>query len=265
VASHALPRIGVSACLFHEDRARPVFNGRPLSYLENSMGRWIASGGALVYMIPPLVPDAAATAEAYADDLDGLVLQGGVDVSPRTYDEEPLRPEWAGDAVRDAYEIELVRAFYARGKPVLGVCRGHQILNVAFGGTLHQDIVTLVPGAHVHRDATVYERLAHEIDVAPGSELARTLGVAGRAKVNSVHHQSINRLAPGFEVDAYSAEDGVIEAAHLPGGSFVRGVQWHPEFTDPHDPSYLDNTPLLRAFLDAARRLYATRAETLRP
>ncbi len=248
----ALPRVGVSACLFHEDRSRPVFRGKPLHYLEGSMARWVASGGALVYMVPPPEPGAAATADAYADDLDGLVLQGGVDVSPRSYGEEPARPEWAGDAVRDAYEIALVRAFHARGKPVLGVCRGHQLLNVAFGGTLYQDIGAFVPGARVHRDADVYDELWHEIDVDPESDLARVFGASGRLKVNTVHHQAIRRLAPGFVADARSAEDGVVEAAHLPGGAFLRGVQWHPEFTPPGDPSYLDNAPLLRAFLDAA-------------
>lgn len=254
MAPRALPRVGVSACLFHEDRARPVFNGKPLHYLEGSMARWVASGGALVYMVPPPSPGAAATARDYADDLDGLVLQGGVDMSPKSYGEEPLKPEWAGDAVRDAYEIELVKAFHERGKPVLGVCRGHQVLNVAFGGTLYQDIVTLVPGARVHRDAGVYDRLWHEIDVEPGGDLARALGASGRVKVNSVHHQAIKDLAPGFVADARSAEDGVIEAAYRPGEAFLRGVQWHPEFTDLSDPSYLDNAPLLRAFLDAADR-----------
>ncbi|HEU4404929.1 MAG TPA: gamma-glutamyl-gamma-aminobutyrate hydrolase family protein [Polyangiaceae bacterium] len=262
----ALPRVGVSACLFHEDRSRPVFNGKPLYYLESSMARWLASGGALVYMVPPAAPGALASAHAYAHDLDGLVLPGGVDVSPRTYGEEPLRPEWGGDPVRDAFEIELARAFHERGKPVLGVCRGHQVLNVAFGGTLYQDIVELVPGARVHRDADAYDRHAHAIDVEPGSELARTLGVSGRVKVNSVHHQAIKALAPGFVVDARSADDGVIEAAHLPGEAFLRGVQWHPEFTDPGDPSYLDNAPLLRAFLEAASESRSeSRAEALRP
>jgi putative glutamine amidotransferase len=266
VAPRALPRVGVAACLFHADRSRPVFNGKPLYYLEGSMARWIASGGALVYMVPPAPRGAEATAHVYAHDLDGLVLAGGVDVSPTSYGEEPLKPEWSGDAVRDAFEIELARAFHERGKPVFGICRGHQVLNVAFGGTLYQDIVTLVPGARAHRDAEVYDRHWHEIDVAPGGELARVLGVAGRVKVNSVHHQAIKDLAPGFVADARSADDGVVEAAYLPGEAFVRGVQWHPEFTDRADPSYLDDAPLLRAFLDAAaRRRGESRAEALRP
>jgi putative glutamine amidotransferase len=244
------PRIGVSACLFHEDKERPVFDGKPLFYLESSMARFVESGGALPYMIPA----SSAAPDRYARDLDGLVLQGGVDVCPRSYGEEPLRPEWEGDAVRDAYEIALVRAFLAREKPVLGICRGHQVLNVTLGGTLYQDIVTQVPGALVHRVREIYDRHAHAIVLEPASDIARIFGRAGSVKVNSVHHQAIKDLAPGLVVDARSEADGIIEAVRLEGPPFVRGVQWHPEFTDPNDPTFLDNAPLLRAFLAEAER-----------
>ncbi len=241
----------MSACLFHQDADRPVFHGKPLYYVEQSMARWVGSQGALVYLVPPsAAPDGGAA--GYADDLDGLVLAGGVDVSPRSYGEEPLRPEWCGDAVRDAYEISLVRAFRARQKPVLGICRGHQVLNVALGGTLYQDIATQIDGSLVHRDADVYDKNAHAIVIEEASDLARVVGAAGRAKVNSVHHQAIKDLASGLVVEARCEADGVIEAVREEGPGYARGVQWHPEFTDPRDRSFLDNAPLLTDFLAAA-------------
>jgi gamma-glutamyl-gamma-aminobutyrate hydrolase PuuD len=212
-------RIGVSACLFHADPTRPVFNGKPLYYLERSMARWVASERepsfrSLVYMLPDPRDHGAATAMDVADDLDGLVLQGGVDVSPRTYGEEPRRPEWSGDALRDEYELALVRAMVDAGKPVLGICRGHQLLNVAFGGSLHQDIKDEVEGARVHRDAGVYDRLAHEMRVR-ARQLARLALPRHRRRARE-HHPP-----PGRE--AGSAAGVKVVEGLLHGGRHRRG------------------------------------------
>jgi putative glutamine amidotransferase len=238
-------RIGVSACLLHEDKSRPIFNGRPLYYLERSLGAWVGSQGAIVYVVPG--PGEGPGSDAYAQDLDALVLAGGVDVAPGSYGEEPIKPEWGGDAVRDGYEIALVRAFVAARKPILGICRGHQVLNVALGGSLFQDIVHQVEGAFVHRRADIYEKNAHDILIEDDELLSRVIGKKGRQRVNSVHHQAIKSLGEGLVVDARSESDGVIEAVHHPGHEFVVGVQWHPEFTEPGDPSFLDNAPILAA------------------
>jgi putative glutamine amidotransferase len=243
-------RIGVSACLLHEDKSRPIFNGRPLYYLERSLGAWVGSQGALVYLVPG--PGEGARSDGYAQDLDALVLAGGVDLSPGSYGETPIKPEWAGDAVRDGYEIALVRAFIDAKKPVLGICRGHQVLNVALGGSLYQDIVHQVEGAFVHRRADIYEKNAHDIVLDDDVHLSRILGKKGRQRVNSVHHQAIKSLGEGLVVNARSESDGVIEAVHHPGHDFVVGVQWHPEFTDPGDASFLDNGPTLAALQRAA-------------
>ena len=126
-------RIGVSACFFHADPTRPVFKGKTLLYAEESMLDLLGRCGALAYLIPRPAPNGPSI-EDYVHDLDGLLLEGGSDVCPRSYGEEPLRPEWAGDEPRDRYEIDLIHAFHDAGKPVLGICRGVQILNVAFGG-----------------------------------------------------------------------------------------------------------------------------------
>lgn len=237
-------RIGVSACIFHADPTRAVFSGKPLYYLERSMADFLGSRGALVYVIPPPCDDRFA---AYVDDLDGLVLSGGADVAPSSYGASAARPEWAGDAERDRYELGLLGAALERDKPVLGICRGHQLLNVGLGGTLHQDIATYIEGARVHRDAARYDHNEHLVTLE--GELARWFGVT-RGLVNSVHHQSIDVLGAGL-VACARADDGVIEAVVSTRHRWVRGVQWHPEFRF-GDPTLLDQRRLLDAFLHAA-------------
>lgn len=246
-------RIGLSANFFHADPTRPVFKGKTLLYLDESMSHWVASGGALTYLIPT-VPQAGTALTDLVDDLDGLVLQGGADVCPRTYGEEPLRPEWEGDERRDRYEIELIHRFREAGKPVLGVCRGAQIINVAFGGTLYQDITTQIDTELVHRDWEPYDKNRHEIDLVPGSALAELYPGTTVATVNSVHHQSVKDLGDELEVDARSTVDGVVEALRLHDGdgAYVAAVQWHPEWVDERD-GLLPSTPILHEFLQRAR------------
>ena len=243
------PIIAVSANFLEASWDRPFYKGKPLQYVERSMATWIRSGGALPVILPDL-DDVAALVEG-AERLDGLVLTGGADVSPRSYGEEPLREAWAGDAERDAYEIGLLRAFLEMGKPVLGVCRGHQILNVAYGGTLHQDLVEQDAASHVHRDAEVYDRLEHPTRLVEGSWFAELYGVP-EGVTNSVHHQGIKDLGAGLEIGARS-DDGVIEAVRDPAKPFAIGIQWHPEWMEAHRPGDLAPAPLLRAFLDACR------------
>jgi putative glutamine amidotransferase len=233
-------RIGVSPRLFHPQPESRGVHKKLLHYLEHSVGEWIASRGALVYLIP-----AGERAKDYAADLDGLVLQGGADISPLAYGEQPLKPEWAGDAARDRFEIELVRAFTGAGKPVLGICRGLQLINVALGGSLHQDIP-----AHRSDD---YDEHAHEVRLEPGSGLAKLYGDAGPRRVVSIHHQAIKRLADGLRIEARAQDDGVIEAIRGERGSYVCAVQWHPEFHGARD-DFLDGGPLLDEFLGEARR-----------
>lgn len=248
-------KIGISACFFHADPVRPIFTGKTLQYVEQSVAHWVMSTGALAVMIPNPAGDTYrgdVTLGHYAQWLDGLVLEGGSDVWPGSYGEQPLQERWSGDRVRDGYERGLLEAFDALGKPVFGVCRGLQLMNVAFGGTLYQDIATQRPEARAHRDATLYDQLFHEIEFLPGSDLAGVLGGLTRAKVNSVHHQSIKALAPGFVVEAWSPEDHTIEAIRRTGGSYMAAVQWHPEFHR-NDLGTLDDGPILNDFLSAVQ------------
>ena len=181
-------KIGVSACFFHADPVRPIFTGKTLQYVEQSIAHWVMSTGALAVMIPNPAGETwdlhrgDATLADYAKWLDGLVLEGGSDLWPGSYGETPLKPQWSGDRIRDEYEKALVAAFMAEHKPVFGVCRGLQLLNVAFGGTLLQDIATQRPESVSHREASLYDRHFHEVEFVPGSRLAQMYAGVARAR-----------------------------------------------------------------------------------
>ena len=254
--------IGVSARIYYPGSAGTPLGGvwtKTLHYLEQSVAHWVLSGGAMAVMVPAVDADSIVKRSDldlhdYAAALDGLVLQGGNDVAPESYGETPLHDDWHGDRVRDRYEMELIRAFVAAGKPVFGICRGLQLLNVTYGGTLLQDIATQRPQALHHRVAGKYEHHHHSVEFVPGTHLASLFPEVSRATTNSIHHQGIKDLAPDFVVEARCPEDGMIEAVRRRGPVFVAGVQWHPEFHDPGDPATLDDTPILLDFLAAARR-----------
>ena len=250
-------KIGLSARLMHNPPRELGFRNKTLQYLEQSIAHWIMAHGAIVLMIPTISSSAEVSrrgisVRSYVNELDALVLQGGADVSPQCYGEEPLHPDWAGDRVRDAYEMELLHEFMEAGKAVLGICRGEQLINVALGGTLFQDIATQVEtaGPHVHAD---YDRHSHAIEWAADSGFARLFPGMTGGDVVSIHHQSINALGRGLRVEARSAADGIIEAIRLEGRPYVLGVQWHPEFHPPGSTTLLDCTPILDEFLNAAR------------
>jgi len=248
-------KVGISACFFHADPARPIFTGKTLQYVEQSVAHWAMSSGAIAVMIPSPAGDTQkgdVTLADYADWLDALVLEGGSDVSPTSYGETPLQPKWSGDRIRDDYERALLAAFAERGKPVLGICRGLQLMNVAFGGTLLQDIGTQRPGAREHRNAEIYDRNVHPVEFVRGTRLSEIFEGIDAAVVNSVHHQAIKDLAPGFVVEANCPADGMIEAIRRPQGSYMAAVQWHPEFHRRGEGT-LDDAPLLADFLAAAR------------
>ncbi len=248
-----VPRIGVSARFFRRAPAESGLGEKSLLYLEQTMAHWLMTRETLPLMIPSLGTAAAVTADLYARSLDGLVLQGGVDVSPLVYGETPLSEEWQGDPVRDAYELELLNAFIARGKPVLGICRGAQLINVALGGSLFQDIPVQLPRSVPHSDPELFDRLRHDVVIAPGSRLGELYPGTVRMGTNSLHHQSVNRLGKGLEVEAVSP-DGVIEAIRSTGTGYLFGVQWHPEFHPADEPGLLPGGPILDDFLNAVRQ-----------
>lgn len=255
--------IGVSARIHYPGSVGMPASGvwsKTVHYLEQSVAHWLLGGGAMAVMVPAmdaqgLVGRSALELRHYAAALDGLVLQGGNDVAPQAYGEEALHDDWQGDAVRDRCETDLVQAFVAAGKPVFGICRGLQLLNVAFGGSLMQDIETQHPDALAHRVAGKYEHHHHAVDFVPGTHLASLFPGLQRATTNSIHHQGIKTLAPGFIAEAHCPDDGLIEAIRWRGPSYLAAVQWHPEFHQPGHPHTLDDRPILHDFLAAARRV----------
>jgi gamma-glutamyl-gamma-aminobutyrate hydrolase PuuD len=249
-------KIGISARIFHPESGAKGLRGKTLQYLEESIAQWVMSRDVLVFMIPTvntngLVHPSNIRLRDYAKHLDGLVLQGGADVSPQSYAQAATRPEWNGDRVRDMYELELLHEFVEAGKPVLGICRGCQLINVAFGGTLYQDIATDVPTAIAHVN-DLYDSNYHELSFPAGSTLASLVN-AQSGMVNSIHHQAVKDLGRDLSIEAVSGPDSIVEAIRYRKAPFVMGLQWHPEFHRAGGPELLDCMPILDSFLRTAR------------
>lgn len=250
-------KIGVSARIFHPEAGARGLQGKTLQYLEESIAQWVMSRDVLVLMIPTvntngLLHPSKIRLRDYAKHLDGLVLQGGADVAPQTYSQTATRPEWIGDSARDMYELELLHEFVEAGKPVLGICRGCQLINVAFGGTLYQDIASDVPEAKPHVN-DLYDSHRHTIQFPPGSSLASLFAGQTAPLVNSIHHQAVRDLGRDLMIEAISEGDNIVEAVRHTKSRFVMGLQWHPEFHRAGGSELLDCTPILDNFLRAAR------------
>ncbi len=205
------PRIGITACAQLAD------------YLE-AIRR---AGGEPCVLDPEHGPARDALGQ-----LDGLLFTGGKDIDPAFYGQPRHPATELGPRARDEFELELARLAAARDLPHLGLCRGVQVINVAHGGTLVQDIASTVPGALAHDVRQTPITIAHDVWVTRGSRLwtilQERLGDDDACAVNSRHHQSVGRVAEGFDVVA-TAPDGVIEAIERPAARFCLGVQWHPE------------------------------------
>ena len=202
---------------------RRLVDGRERVILNTAYVRALESAGLVPLAVPTmLAPDHAAAALVA---VRGLVLTGGEDVAPDRYGAMPHPRLGDVDPIRDEAELALIAAARKRRLPILAICRGIQILNVALGGTLYQDLESERPGAVPHAG----DQSHHGVHVQPGSLLERTLGTQS-ATVNSRHHQAIRDLAPGLTAVAW-AEDGVIEAAEPAeaGAPWMVAVQWHPE------------------------------------
>lgn len=183
----------------------------------------------------------------------GLLLTGGEDVHPSRYGQEPHPELGATNPPRDDMEFAALEEALRRRMPVLAICRGCQLLNVALGGTLYQDLESQRPGTHTHEQDAPWNERWHRARVEPRSGLQRIFGTT-ELSINSFHHQAIRRLAPGLAATAWS-EDGIIEGVEASGYPWVYGVQWHPERgeakmrNDPRDP----DRRLLWALVQAAR------------
>lgn len=247
------PKIAMTCAIIHEDPERKLFRGKALHFSEQKMAAAVWRGGGLPLQLFDLREREAL--EIAIADADGLLLQGGSDMAPGSYGEEPIDPRWPGDAVRDAHELEAFEIARALGKPILGLCRGAQVVNVALGGSLYQDINTQIPDSLVHRDWHRYEVIEHSVRVEPGSWLEQVYGTR-ELLTNTIHHQALKRVGEPLAVTA-RAPDGIIEAVeHIEGRDWIVGVQWHPEWLDGSEvggPHRSSGVPIFTAFAEVCR------------
>jgi putative glutamine amidotransferase len=233
----ARPVIGLST---YRQQARSGVWDVPASFLPGVYLDGVTLAGGIATLLPPQPVDAHIAARL-VDTLDGLIITGGKDLDPAAYGHlaHPATEEPARD--RDAWEFALLAAALRRRIPVLGICRGAQVLNVALGGTLHQHLPDVI-GHDGHRagDAVFADSA---VRIAAGSRLAGLVGPS--IEVKCYHHQAIDRLGDGLVVSALGA-DGVVEAVEMPGRDFVVAVQWHPEET-------LDDVRIFSGLVQAAR------------
>jgi putative glutamine amidotransferase len=238
--NHSYPLIGITGFQtpLYSDR-QVLTQGQLVSYLKAIAG----VGGA-----PVIVPTGLEeeTLQAVFERLNGLVLPGGGDVSPDIYGETPHEKLGRVDEALDVTELALTRWAVAADRPLLAICRGIQVLNVALGGTLYQDIPSQLPNALEHHRSRSRgyppNDQAHDVTVEPGSRLAAALG-ATEVTTNSRHHQAIKAPATGLKVVAHTS-DGLIEGVEVPDTRFIVGVQWHPE-------NLVDEDPAMRRLFEA--------------
>jgi putative glutamine amidotransferase len=217
--------------------------GRKAHVLYDDYVHAVLASGGLPILLPAIMSDEGRA--AYVEHLYGLLIPGSpADVDPACYGEEPHLRLGPVNPLRTDFEIQMVRLALTRELPVLGICGGSQVLNVALGGSLYQDIPSQVAKAHKHSGSP--ER-AHTVDIVPGTRLASLLGTQ-EMRVNSLHHQAVKIPGRGLVVSA-SARDGVIEAVEISSQPFVMGVQWHPELLFVEDEA---SQRLFSAFVRAA-------------
>jgi putative glutamine amidotransferase len=222
-----------------------LIRGAPRVRVNQAYTDALQRAGLVPIVVPPLSADDAAR---LIERVDGLVLTGGEDVDPALYGARRGLLTDEPHAARDACEIALIHAAHARRVPTLAICRGIQVLNVALGGTLIQDIASERPAALPHAQDGARQARVHDVSFTAGSALARTLG-AERIRVNSMHHQSVDRVGEGLVVTG-TAPDGIIEGVEWTGEDWwMLAVQWHPEELD-QTPEDWDRT-LFVAFAHA--------------
>lgn len=237
------PQIGVTSWHHPDDEEQ-------WEYIRDNYTRAVRAAGGLPFILP-IVHDDPGLIDEYLGALDGILLTGGEDIHPSFYGEMVIERCGQIDERRDRFEIELCRRALALDLPVLGICRGCQVVNVALGGSLYQDL-TYRPGTSPEHDAGKARRgeVVHEVTVEPGTGLHGILGCE-RLGVTSSHHQLLRKVPPGLRVNAL-APDGTIEGVEGPLSRFLLAVQWHPERLVEKDPAHL---ALFEALVTASARV----------
>ncbi len=246
-------KIGVSACFMYPDPSRPFFIRKTLCFLESDMANYLFREDVLPILIPDLNEKAL---QHFLTQMDGFVFQGGSDLCPMTYGEDFLNKErWPGDSIRDRYELKIADYAVKHTKPILGICRGAQLLNVYFGGTLYQDLQTQYKDCLQHQDTAKYDRSYHPIEFTSGQILSGIYKNEINPLVNSVHHQGIKTLGNDLVVEAICPQDNLIEAFSYKNmcEQFILAVQWHPEFTHTIKDKLIPAEPIYDYFLNCIR------------
>lgn len=207
--------------------------------------------------IPVVLPSNNTEITALLDRLDAVIITGGGDIDPKHYNQEKHPKTDEIDKERDSFELEIVHEAISRDMPLLGICRGLQMLNVALGGTLHQDVPDLVSNAQQHKqqdEKVAFDKTYQTAILEDGENPLRSLHSGKTVDVNTFHHQCIGKLAPELQIMA-STEDGVIEAVYNPSMTFGMAVQWHPELLA---QSHTEHQAIFGALVEAANA-YQTR------
>ena len=215
------------------------------------MANYLYRDGVLPILIPNLQGEALKQILA---QMDGFVFQGGSDLCPKTYNEPFLdESRWPGDEKRDQYELTIADYAFTHGKPMLGICRGAQLLNVYFSGTLYQDLPTEFPTTVSHRNVAEYDRHYHPVQFTPQLLLHQLYKHENNPHVCSLHHQGVKKLGKDLAIEAVSP-DNLIEAfSHQAKDKFILGVQWHPEFSHMIKDKVISAEPVYESFLQAVR------------
>lgn len=244
-------KIGVSSCFFYPDLSRTTFGPKTLCYMERDMARFLTRPNVMPILIPDLEEEALIP---FLKEMDAFVFQGGSDIAPQSYGEIPIQNgRWPGDLYRDQYELKIMNFAFKNNIPILGICRGFQLLNVFFKGTLYQDIPSEIKSDILHRDALIYDKVSHEATIETG-HLKKIYPSYSKIKVNSVHHQGVKKLGEGLEVEARSVGDNMVEAfSYNRDQKFILGVQWHPEFSLSLKNEVVDPVPLYDYFLNKVK------------
>ena len=227
-----MKRIGISPCFLQNGISKAVFNNRPVSFSENSLLSYVKKQGGWPVILPPFCDEKFYSLLEKA--IDGLILPGGTDIHPKFYNEEIKHKEWVIDPNRDELDFLLCKIALTKKIPILGICRGLQIINIYHGGSLYQDIYSDLETKTNHRDANLYEKNEHEMLICENSLLSE-LSSKKEGTINSVHHQAIKTLGKNLIVESTSKEDGIIESIRLnrKDAGYCFGVQWHPERCSP--------------------------------
>jgi putative glutamine amidotransferase len=244
--------IGLTPCFMYKDPSRIVFGHKDLTYMENEMVKYVAGDNNLPFLIPFLEEPLLYK---FLDNCDGIILQGGSDLSPKSYGQDFLdMQKWPGDHFRDIYEFKILDYCFKKKIPIFGICRGLQVINTYLKGTLHQDLKLKTNTTVIHRCAEKYDHIHHEVILE--ESLLKKVYQNDKIMVNSVHHQGIEKLGRGLVKEAYCPQDNLIEAFSHENmeDHYILAVQWHPEFSHTLGNKVTSPQPLIEHFYHASNK-----------